>query len=167
MKNNDIKHREKIDILLSEFDYIVADFKRNYLSFLPKIDQKKATLALEKLKSKFKTEIEEWVKENNSTKFFKTEISPFHNISTSSKLHMSLPRECEICREKRVFHIAHIIPKKLNGSNNIDNLLRLCANCHALFDRLKLTKRQLNKINWKIKSPDSYKYVKKIYGVRY
>jgi hypothetical protein len=41
---------------------------------------------------------------------------------------------CALCREQHPLHIHHITPVAIGGSNELDNLILLCANHHALAD---------------------------------
>lgn len=158
---------KKLKLFSDEIKEITDNFTISYLeNNLSKLDKKKALNLLKVLKQNLNFGLKNWLLNNYSTKFDKDEINPFNKNIINTKLHTALGTKCEICGEGRVFHIAHIIPRKLNGSDKIENLLRLCANCHALFDRLKLRKKQLNKINWKNKSIESVKYLQHLYKVK-
>ena len=43
--------------------------------------------------------------------------------------------KCQIC-EKKSNQIHHIIPRRIGGSNNKDNLLLICNNCHRIIESL-------------------------------
>lgn len=55
---------------------------------------------------------------------------------------------CEICAENRATDICHIIPKRLRGVHDIDNVLYLCPTHHRLFDNCMLSKDEWEKIDW-------------------
>lgn len=44
-------------------------------------------------------------------------------------------QKCELCRYKLSLDIHHITPKSRGGTNEIDNLMVICPNCHALITR--------------------------------
>jgi predicted restriction endonuclease len=44
-------------------------------------------------------------------------------------------KSCELCGYKLTIDTHHIIPKKENGKHEVDNLIVLCPNCHALITR--------------------------------
>lgn len=69
---------------------------------------------------------------------------------------------CEICEENRVIDVCHIIPKRLNGTQDIDNVLFLCPTHHRLFDACMLTKEEWKKVDWTRKSPKSQVYAEKV-----
>ena len=39
---------------------------------------------------------------------------------------------CVKCEESRSLHVHHVIPRKLGGSDELSNLITLCAACHKL-----------------------------------
>lgn len=43
--------------------------------------------------------------------------------------------KCELCGYGAAIETHHIIPKKMNGSHEVNNLVVLCPNCHALITR--------------------------------
>lgn len=43
--------------------------------------------------------------------------------------------KCELCGYGAAIDTHHIIPKKMGGSHEINNLIVLCPNCHALITR--------------------------------
>lgn len=43
--------------------------------------------------------------------------------------------KCELCDYGLALDAHHIIPRKLGGSGDIENLMVLCPNCHALITR--------------------------------
>lgn len=59
-----------------------------------------------------------------------------------------IDKECQVCGDKRVLNIAHIIPKANEGPDEIWNMMRLCADHHYLFDNGQLTKKEWNSIDW-------------------
>lgn len=52
--------------------------------------------------------------------------------------------KCELCGYSLVVESHHILPRKMGGLHEIDNLMVLCPNCHAL-----ITRRYLNLKNRK------------------
>lgn len=66
---------------------------------------------------------------------------------------------CEICGDRRVLNIAHIIPRSEKGPDEAWNLMRLCANHHYLFDNFKLSQSEWNSISWKNKDKRIITYV--------
>lgn len=44
---------------------------------------------------------------------------------------------CKICKSKENLHAHHIIPRELNGTDSIENLITLCASCHRLIHSKK------------------------------
>ncbi|RKY83098.1 hypothetical protein DRQ11_13555 [candidate division KSB1 bacterium] len=69
-------------------------------------------------------------------------------------------KTCEVCGDRRVLNIAHIIPREAGGPDEAWNLMRLCANHHYLFDNMQLTEMEWNSIDWKSKDRRAYEYVK-------
>jgi len=47
--------------------------------------------------------------------------------------------KCELCGYSTVVDTHHIIPKKIGGPHEINNLIILCPNCHALVTRKHFT----------------------------
>ena len=54
---------------------------------------------------------------------------------------------CEICGEKRITHICHIVPRTYGGALHRDNFVILCPLHHHLFDHSRL-----NEDEWAILS---------------
>jgi 5-methylcytosine-specific restriction endonuclease McrA len=44
-------------------------------------------------------------------------------------------KNCELCGYKLAVEAHHIIPRKENGKHEVNNLIVLCPNCHALITR--------------------------------
>ncbi|MFH1841415.1 MAG: HNH endonuclease [Candidatus Nealsonbacteria bacterium] len=44
-------------------------------------------------------------------------------------------KKCELCEYNATIDTHHIIPKKIGGPHEIDNLMVVCPNCHALISR--------------------------------
>jgi len=65
---------------------------------------------------------------------------------------------CEICGENRSIDRCHIIPSKLYGSQESNNLLFLCPTHHRLLDRFMLSKAEWAQIDWERKSIPSQQY---------
>jgi len=47
--------------------------------------------------------------------------------------------KCELCRYELTVDIHHIKPKSQGGAHEIDNLMVVCPNCHALITRKIIT----------------------------
>lgn len=41
-------------------------------------------------------------------------------------------KQCKICKYDRIINIHHIIERKHGGTNELNNLITLCPNCHSL-----------------------------------
>ena len=65
---------------------------------------------------------------------------------------------CEICGENRSIDRCHIIPSKLGGTQETNNLLFLCPTHHRLLDRFMLSKAEWAQVNWERKSQPSQQY---------
>ena len=52
-------------------------------------------------------------------------------------------RKCELCGYSRYTEVAHIIPKRHEGRDKINNVLILCPNCHRLFDHELLSNNEI------------------------
>ncbi len=72
---------------------------------------------------------------------------------------------CEVCGENRVVDICHIIPRRIKGTQKIDNVLFLCPSHHRLFDACMLTKEEWDKVLWTRKSRKSQIYAEKVLKV--
>ncbi|MGL6553815.1 HNH endonuclease signature motif containing protein [Aeromonas jandaei] len=68
-------------------------------------------------------------------------------------LNRNLP--CEICGENRSIDRCHIIPNKLGGTQEEENILILCPTHHRLFDRFMLSKSEWIQIDWDRKAESS------------
>lgn len=68
-------------------------------------------------------------------------------------------KQCEVCGDRRVLNIAHIIPRAAGGPDEGWNLMRLCANHHYLFDNMHLTADEWSSINWTSKDHRAREYV--------
>lgn len=69
---------------------------------------------------------------------------------------------CEICGESRLIHMCHIIPRRLRGSDSINNILFLCPTHHGLFDNCMLSRDEWDKIDWGRKDRKSQIYIEKV-----
>ena len=65
---------------------------------------------------------------------------------------------CEICGENRTVDKCHIIPRKIGGTLDWDNIVILCPTHHRLLDRFMLSRPEYAAIDWSIKSPASQEY---------
>jgi len=66
---------------------------------------------------------------------------------------------CEICGDRRVLNVAHIIDRRLGGPDEAWNLMRLCANHHFLFDHGGLTEHEFQSIDWDAKDERARRFV--------
>ncbi|KHA76015.1 hypothetical protein NC77_26615 [Janthinobacterium lividum] len=65
---------------------------------------------------------------------------------------------CEVCGENRSTDKCHIVPNKLGGSAEPNNILVLCPTHHRLFDRFMLSRAEYAAIDWERKSIPSQHY---------
>lgn len=62
--------------------------------------------------------------------------------------------QCELCFYNIAIDTHHIIPKYLGGPHEIDNLMVICQNCHALVTRKKIiinSRKDIIKVSRKIR----------------
>lgn len=71
-------------------------------------------------------------------------------------------KPCEICKEKRITHYCHIIPRADGGPNDENNYIYLCPLHHHLFDHFRLDKKEWLKINFSKKLKASQEYIKNV-----
>lgn len=77
---------------------------------------------------------------------------------------------CIICGYDRYIEQCHIVPKKLGGGHNPDNIFFMCPNHHKLFDNCLLTKDELINIEAPIMAAinhyhDNLKILQYLYGI--
>tara|TARA_B100000315_G_scaffold212604_1_gene210065 strand:+ start:322 stop:1203 length:882 start_codon:yes stop_codon:yes gene_type:complete len=72
---------------------------------------------------------------------------------------VQLDMSCSICGEQRKVDKCHIIPRSLNGSDRITNIIYLCPTHHRLFDRGLLSKKEWETIDFRGKSEVSISFV--------
>lgn len=67
--------------------------------------------------------------------------------ATLRKQILKLVNKCDICGDftKEILQVHHIIPVKEGGTNNADNLIVLCPNCHYKAHRGIITIQELQK----------------------
>lgn len=53
--------------------------------------------------------------------------------------------KCRICGFDVIVHVHHIKPKRNNGNNELDNLITLCPNHHAMADRKLISQKELKR----------------------
>lgn len=105
--------------------------------------------------------------------FVELENKPFINITdeTMSRLKANFIHEgiipsrnksCEICKENRSTDRCHILPARLGGTGEINNLLILCPTHHRLFDRFMLSRSEYASIHWESKSKPSQIYADEV-----
>lgn len=62
-------------------------------------------------------------------------------------------QKCELCRYKLSLDVHHITPKSRGGAHEVDNLMVVCPNCHALITRKILqldSRKDIEKMRKKI-----------------
>ncbi|MES2060224.1 MAG: helix-turn-helix domain-containing protein [Patescibacteria group bacterium] len=57
------------------------------------------------------------------------------NHSIYNEVYIKFQARCAVCNFDEVTEVHHIIPVKLGGSNDIENLILLCPNHHKLADK--------------------------------
>ncbi len=65
---------------------------------------------------------------------------------------------CEICGENRVIDRCHIIPARYGGVLSLENILLLCPTHHRLFDRGRLSLKEIKQIKFERKGKWSALY---------
>ena len=84
-------------------------------------------------KSKFKREFDRQSQDRA--------ISQTHRVSRSVRKKVTSTGEgCYICHWTEGLTVHHVMPKRLGGSNQIDNLVCLCDGCHALWHSVEAQK---------------------------
>jgi len=90
-----------------------------------------------KILEKYKEDIESFLVETKE--LYKKKKLRFLNMTgrklAYKELYIKYGGKCAVCGFDEVVEVHHIIPRYLNGSDNIDNLILLCPNHHALADR--------------------------------
>jgi hypothetical protein len=72
---------------------------------------------------------------------------------------------CEVCGENRAIDACHIIPRRVKGTQKIDNVLLLCPTHHRLFDACMLSKEEWERIDWTRKSRKAQIYAAEVLKV--
>lgn len=54
--------------------------------------------------------------------------------------------KCRICRFAEIVHAHHIHPKRLGGKDELENLITLCPNHHAMVHAKMITPEELTKV---------------------
>ncbi|MDQ7779846.1 MAG: hypothetical protein RDV41_09065, partial [Planctomycetota bacterium] len=67
--------------------------------------------------------------------------------STTPILQRSYGKPCQICGERRVYNICHVIPLEEGGPRGTGNVVFLCPTHHFLFDHARLSKQEFDKID--------------------
>lgn len=55
---------------------------------------------------------------------------------------------CLVCGSTRVLEIAHKLPHAKVSNNDLVNLMLLCPNHHALYDRCELTEKEAKRLEF-------------------
>ncbi len=62
--------------------------------------------------------------------------------------------QCELCSYSMAVDTHHVLPKHLGGPHEINNLMVICPNCHALITRKKIiinSRKDIKKVSHKIR----------------
>jgi 5-methylcytosine-specific restriction endonuclease McrA len=73
-----------------------------------------------------------------------------------------LPKSCELCGYDRVLELAHIVSARNGGRMELNNILILCANCHVLFDRGRLTGAESDRLGRAIEERKAFRPVSEV-----
>lgn len=118
--------------------YRVAAFKKvvESQSDISKDILREMNLILNELRKRIESEMCAWYSEYVLRKDIPSDLAVFVNDFDlpENVTNVFKKQRCAVCGDRRVLNIAHIKPRHLNGSDNIDNLLRLCANHHFMFE---------------------------------
>ena len=109
------------------------------------------TVSLDKTDQKIGEDLREWLKVTTERIKKERVYSKFGGVFAD--------KQCEVCGDRRVLNIAHIIPRATDGPDEEWNLMRLCANHHYLFDNMRLTEEEWNSIDWASKDQRARDYV--------
>jgi len=71
---------------------------------------------------------------------------PLRTCEHTAKMKLPYYGVCQVCGFDRIVERAHIVPEAVGGPATRDNLLDLCPNHHALFDRNMLFWEEMEKI---------------------
>ena len=79
----------------------------------------------------------------------------------------SYGKPCQICGEKRVHNICHVIPNSEGGPNRKGNFLILCPTHHFLLDHARLSKDEFESIETSHLLPESKQYLENVHRKRH
>ena len=79
----------------------------------------------------------------------------------------SYGKPCQICGEKRVHNICHVIPSIEGGPNRKGNFLTLCPTHHFLLDHARLSKDEFESIETSHLLPESKQYLENVHRKRH
>ncbi|MBN1212597.1 MAG: HNH endonuclease [candidate division Zixibacteria bacterium] len=101
-----------------------------------------------------------------------TEIKYSTSIKTKQIGENKLPARnygipCQICGERRVYNMCHVIPKSEGGSYDQGNIIYLCPTHHFLFDHARLSKAEFNKIYRISLSSEAREYLETIHSTKH
>lgn len=71
----------------------------------------------------------------------------------------SYGKPCQICGERRVYNVCHVIPREIGGSKGEDNTIYLCPTHHFLFDHARLSKEEFERVDRSGLSPEAIEYL--------
>jgi len=79
----------------------------------------------------------------------------------------SYGKPCQICGERRVYNICHVIPREESGPKGSGNIIFLCPTHHFLFDHARLSKEEFEKIDKSGLYPEAKEYIEKIIAAKH
>lgn len=93
-------------------------------------------------------------------------------IKGSLKLNFGPPpksygKPCQICGERRVYNVCHVIPREEGGPKGSGNIIFLCPTHHFLFDHARLSKEEFENIDKSGLYPEVKEYIEKILSAKH
>lgn len=83
------------------------------------------------------------------------------------KVEKSYGKPCQICDEKRVYNVCHIIPRSEGGPNGKGNYVILCPTHHFLLDHARLSKEEFESIERSHLLPEARNYLENVHRKRH
>lgn len=141
----------------AQFNYKINEIKNFVEKMFEEQNKKQKTLALDIIKKKItKKMMQVFAAEIANRPFlFKDHILNHPDIP-EFVAGRNLP--CEICGENRAVDRCHIIPARYGGVLSLGNMLLLCPTHHRLFDRGRLSLKEIKQIKFERKSQWSSLY---------
>jgi len=69
---------------------------------------------------------------------------------------------CDICGEERITDYCHVLPRMMGGTSVPENIISLCPTHHFLFDSVRLSKEEWDKLDFSGKIPAAKAYAEKV-----